>query len=1178
MRKMMFVGCGGTGGAVLRHMMDQLTAEFRAAGLPGIPRVWAFANVDVPVTEDLTFPVPTIADLGGTYISCAPPNPTYAVAETQLLHSVSSATNTGGEGGLGLFTGWLPEKATDVSTPLSLGAGQLRAVGRVATLNALGGIQQRLLSVWQSMATGDGAAHAASAALPGLGAYNPNTPPFIVVVSSMAGGAGASMVLDVCRVLKEFPGATADTTAVFMASAEAFTSLPMDAKGGILPNALAMFGEIVAAQSQAATAHDTAMAHRLGLTATAAGLPFGRVFPIGNKVGYGANRPTFGDGTRLTIYRGVARALSALAMSEAALHNFLAYDVTNSTPLAQDQEIFGWGAQAAEHLQWGSWGFASLSMGRDRYLEYSAQRLARATVDEVVDGHRRGMPVDMVATNAATARVNTRWEDVCRRLGIPHERGAAARQDFAQWAGSQFSNGAAAQAIAQSAVDPALPMPAQSVPAAQFVAAIHGKVSEVGPGVRRQVEVTAYALAYGWVSSFVAKVETVVAEEVAVGGAAYARALVERLNSHIENWVVPGLRAVGGAAPPDAGDLPAETKQTLSGLRNVLAQTQDLVEQVKQGFRKQIGRNLTGQAQRLAGEALLGFGVGVGQPLTRALSDVLHNLEHARSAALVLPGLAVMETDCYAAWPADDEETVHWRWSTSVNEVLLTPPSTFRALFPNHLSAAVGVDRRESAKATLAATRAVISGRWSTTGAEPAPGTPLRRAQEWVPAPMINHPGSDQPQVPQAAAYTLDLSAQTILARSRAYISRVGEPFATFASVSLRTYATEQLNDAMRTARELEVTNAFGQVLALAQPLVSVGPDDVQAVHQTAPAVRFSLGAIPFQGLPSLERGVLDHLHDFPGVDPDFLTRLSLTSPFTQDGGLRAIDVFGAYPCYAPLAFSGVFSEIARDWAVRSLPQAREHFWRLRRARPLPAALPMTEAERQAMVGGWFVGRVTGAIKIPVAPYLEPVQIFDRETSRWVAFPSPMLTPQPKFRNADDWLPAVLESILLAMAQFSATQGQSLRPYRVLRRLWDEGQTGPTNTDNGMIQLAGQRIITEWALGRFRPTGGAPVGAHQEGEGPRARAIAGRDWVEQLRAFLVSHYLPADPQSGRAQSDTSPRTRAQLIATPYFRDLAPDVEKAAIRLMGWLSADWPEDHEDRSAPPAQPGMAGGFGA
>ena len=42
------------------------------------------------------------------------------------------------------------------------------------------------------------------------------------------------------------------------------------------------------------------------------------------------------------------------------------------------RDLMGWGSDWSS-LLWGSYGFASLSMGRDRYAEYSAQRIASAS-------------------------------------------------------------------------------------------------------------------------------------------------------------------------------------------------------------------------------------------------------------------------------------------------------------------------------------------------------------------------------------------------------------------------------------------------------------------------------------------------------------------------------------------------------------------------------------------------------------------------------------------------------------------------------------------------------------------------------------------------------------------------------------------------------------------------------
>ncbi len=70
----------------------------------------------------------------------------------------------------------------------------------------------------------------------------------------------------------------------------------------------------------------------------------------------------------------------------------------------------------------------------------------------------------------------------------------------------------------------------------------------------------------------------------------------------------------------------------------------------------------------------------------------------------------------------------------------------------------------------------------------------------------------------------------------------------------------------------------------------------------------------------------------------------------------------------------------------------------------------MCDAERRAMVAGWYIGQIVGEIMIPPEPYTKPVRIWDPSERRWVAFPHPLLTPPAQFRSRHDWLPAVLES------------------------------------------------------------------------------------------------------------------------------------------------------------------------
>ena len=48
MRRFLVVGCGGSGGATLSYMMDQLRSELLAAGVHSLPTGWQFVHIDVP--------------------------------------------------------------------------------------------------------------------------------------------------------------------------------------------------------------------------------------------------------------------------------------------------------------------------------------------------------------------------------------------------------------------------------------------------------------------------------------------------------------------------------------------------------------------------------------------------------------------------------------------------------------------------------------------------------------------------------------------------------------------------------------------------------------------------------------------------------------------------------------------------------------------------------------------------------------------------------------------------------------------------------------------------------------------------------------------------------------------------------------------------------------------------
>ena len=61
---------------------------------------------------------------------------------------------------------------------------------------------------------------------------------------------------------------------------------------------------------------------------------------------------------------------------------------------------------------------------------------------------------------------------------------------------------------------------------------------------------------------------------------------------------------------------------------------------------------------------------------------------------------------------------------------------------------------------------------------------------------------------------------------------------------------------------------------------------------------------------------------------------------------------------------------------------ARDSFWQMRRARPLPGGLPMGDDERRAIVRGWWTATLAGGIvRDPWkrADDHHPVRVWDRQ-------------------------------------------------------------------------------------------------------------------------------------------------------------------------------------------------------
>ncbi|ETT25681.1 hypothetical protein RAJCM14343_0530 [Rhodococcus aetherivorans] len=1166
MRRFLVVGCGGSGAVTLAYMMDQLRSDLAAAGVDRIPGGWQFVSIDVPTAPEAgPDGLGNVRDQGGYYFGSGPQGDSYGVLDNALSNQLAA------RGSLDEIATWAPRDPSAVTVPIGSGAGQYRALGRMITLSKAGGIRETLQYAWDQLFTVQTATEMGALNVPGGGSFEQEESPIVLVVSSMAGGAGASMALDVCRLLTLIPKLDPRLMGVFMVAPDIFDGLGRSATTGVRANALAMLGEIVASQLGSAREHDVEILRALGQQNGAGEkVPFARVFPVGRRVG--VEGAPFGDGSQKAIYRGLARGLAGMMMSGAATRQFVQYDLTNGAGLSGQRDNIGWGGQW-DNLPWGTYGFSSLSMGRDRYAEYSAQRLARSTVDRLLDGHRN--PGNAASDDdQVNSILDSQWQTLLTTMGLPvvqaDPRGA--QVGISAWlTGVVLPQGDGlrmARQVTESELRGYLPS-GSGLNASQWVPEIQRVLGARRQALTASAEVHALVHAYQWHRALADNIERTVAKAIADLGLPYATALVNRLTSHIKDQVRVGAEDLAKQAPTDITAQSADTAQALSALKGTIESDADIVDRVLASCSQNVYRQLYASLSGKVAEVAAALVPEILQPLLEALNDAQTSMRRARSKPASDVGLARLSTDQYGAWPADKADRVPKRFAEANNEVMLTPSADFMVQYRSDLPLAVassGLGTPPFEESVKRAVVGVVTGLWQTIDGSKSPGEEhpvLERTSAWRTRAFPYDPGTREALIPSAARYDLHLRPAELLARARQFVGRTGESFDRFCRVSLREYIEDPTvpEYALEERRE-RLQAKFAEALSLARPLASVNQQALEALHPGQQVeYRYKFTSVPFLNLP-----VADSLEQVLQKNPmiDHETRSEFVRLLTEEDRLTRIDIFGSYPNYSPLAYDSVLTPAAKQWAD-STPTQQESFWQWRRSRPLAASLPMHYSERRALTAGWFLGLVVGRLRLPSEPYDEPVRVWDATSAAWVDFPHPLLTPPSRFLAHNDWLPAVLESVLLAMARsHESPVMQSMLPYRTLRAIYD---ASPEKPAGGILEVSAKSILTQWLR-----TGETGTGWQSQvtDTGPDvsidARAENAATWLGRVREFTGLHYMAAGEDAAPGGGTFSAITdRVTASHTPIFRDIAPDVYWATGELLNLI-----EECRHRAEQPDRP--------
>lgn len=1080
--RMLFVGVGGSGGKTLRFLRRELNQRLLEKGWTGpFPPGWQLIHIDTPNVQDgaergLAENLPE-----RDYVGVAQKDLPYEVFDRQLRQVIQQH---GGD--LRSVAGWLPHQKTEQR--FIRGAGQFRALGRVAYASGAAAIADRL---WQAVraiqdATND---HRTLTRVLGGQADGDDVPPTVMVISSIAGGSGAGMTLDVCDLLRYMGGHEAwlGQAITILYAPDVFDELPRDLALGVAPNALAMMSELLAACWDD-TAFDPS-AQAFIESARVAGTTSGhsrRGPEVSVLVGRRNDALVFAD--QVEVYRAMGASLASMATNDVVQDNFRAYTLGNAGLAVGAGSQVGvpflpeLGAKPVTAL-----GFTSLGLGRDRFAEYASERVARMAAHHLLEAHytddvRSGR---MTPEDARDKKVDEVYDDFVGGCRL-NERSTENNQVLDALRSEDTVRSVLSGLKAD--IKSVLAQYNDEVPAADWAARIEGRVAEARPDFERQQMAERERAASAWVTDIQQHVVDTVTAFIGDYGLAVTAELLRRLDRELGD-VVGELQTEATEHRTKAGSQGAGIRRTLGEWAAAALRSDNLLlEKAAKVGLGEFWLSSEYEVRILAADLLSDFRLNFLKYLADSVSSAEVSL---RREAAGERGQASI----YAMWPI---EGVPDHMQPAANEFLLEPCDGYPAAFEQKVTQTVGEKRFGDAQKAVRSE--VTAGRWTGFGdneGEYQHPIAIDMRTTWSSSvAAVRQSGSPEP-----AQFTTYYTLGDILDRSRRWVYQDGRAIGQFVAEGLTEYLnpSSHIPESETRERQDRFAGLLRRAIEAASPLVDVNASVASRVYGSPELEsEIIMTPLPLEAGTRVRELAEEILQTVGGVKPANLGRYFSSAPQSR------IDItqLPAARCN-PVVLNSFTAPILADWRSRSTEQDRTRFWRGRRSRSLDKFAPVPGDVLDQMVRGWLIAQVLGLVSEDGLQVMEVKA--GQPTSAWLPFPHPLLGPDPATRS--DMFAAILESMPLALVEFGSGNDKPAFAYQslveigkgdqpVVLRSWiangvlgngghvpDAGLAGPPGAGD---DLAGERkeavlatlaetraAVTQWSAD-FGPTESRP--------------------------------------------------------------------------------------------------------
>lgn len=1083
--RFLFVGLGGSGGKTLRFLKDQIRRWMKSYGVRGeVPAGWQFLHIDTPPNPDgdeLNHLVPQLGP--AEYLGLTGPGEQFAGVQAIL---------DGAPAGSEQLRTWRVNP-DGLGIPIQKGAGQYRAVGATLSLAKLDSMFKRIQTSLNMLDQAD--THVDMSRV--WGEANPGSSvgggkkgqPYVVVVSSLAGGTGAGLLGTVCDLLRASRPALGDNLFGVLYTSEVFDSLAGPMSGGVHANALAALSETMNGHWwRGAPIQDRLLA------GAGAASPIDRSGPSYPFLVGLTNSEGVNFGTYDKLFEATGRALLAWVIAEAGQANFMAYTIGNWKSYAEDNQgdkvLVDRGlTEERGNPPFSALGFARLSLGTDHFARYAVHRLTTDVFHHLVDHHVESEEARLTKQQTGEA--------------APDKLAELLAANHAEWFRRQ--TGIEEQVDNDdSSYDIGLLRKSLTPPDTQkeelrkryyedLVTATGVRHDDTKRSASEWRALIDDAAEYGlealrdaarrivdersrlWVKD----VERTVIEAACVAIVRHGLQVTQRLCSDAADYlrgqviddlsqnVVPEVRRWWESWDEyvDDSGIQSAAGKIGSDNQNLGDYVSDLVYYRMFLVDWLVATRATELAAELASKVL--------DPLADALRGARLKLESARA-----------EFPDWARW---ERSEVPEECGPPKDEFALIEHTRYYETFQDLLAETFPDARQRRLRERL------INGAHGDT-------PPIVTETPWLPSTSFADGSAS------SLGVAVNLSSDRLREVAEAWMEEPNSPFGAFVGLGLRDAFTETASNSNPVVTDWQdhlrrhFTTQIIPAIDAAKPLVHFHPGLEPLVGQVgSDEVKLHFSPLPFDGLP-IEIELTEILVE-QGLGRDEANKLFNADPNAQHISITA-QLLAPQPV---LAIRSLLNPIAADWArAKNAGQgAIDKFWHYRRSSVLQRFVPCPQEHLRAMVRGWFTGRLLGLIRIDD----DGAVTVAREAKPPAAFPFPSLS---KANDVRDPMAVVLESLSLAYVEAARVGGlESLRAYDRLLELGCSGAPSGGVKDYERLN----RYLSDWVKsGTQRREALEPLHAHlkkapTEGDGEVLRrealvkvfAAARRDWQDAFR-------------------------------------------------------------------------------